>query len=215
MCGRYQEDTTSIRKAGVVAKKAGMYAGKYAMKFGVKAAASAIGLDDYYTQRAAGMAADGISEAIGLNPDAVSVSDVTYKCSFCNHYWEGQDNPYSYNDIQKKTVETERQNKMISYNEKFKSSIKHTLIAFAFVALSFWIWSGRMATDVTHSFLGITSTSTNYSWHYYVFWPMVIVSGYFAIIYFFDTIAKYKEAKLLKDISLGDFAKMYMQLGSK
>ena len=214
ICGRYQEDTTNIRKAGVAAKKAGMYAGKFALKYGFKAAVGAVGFDGEYTQRAAGMAADGISEAIGLDPSKVcSMSEVTYKCSYCNQYWEGQDSPGSYNDIQKKTVENDRKVKLATTEQKYKSSLKKTFISLAFVALAFWIWSERVTTQVTNDLLLFTTTSTDYSWHYYIFWPLVIISGYFTLICILETIGNYKEHNLLKDISLPQYARMYMQLG--
>ncbi|MBO5580705.1 MAG: hypothetical protein J5952_09860 [Prevotella sp.] len=213
-CGLYQEDTTGIRKAGVAAKKAALFAGHHTMKWGTKALAASIGLDGDYTQRAAGIAGSELANAIGLNPDNASISDVKYKCSSCSHYWVGQDNPSYYNQIQLNTVKKEHELRTEEMKTSYKKSLKGILYAAIFVGLSFWIWSERSAVDVTNSFLGFTSTSTNYSWHYYLFWPMVIISGFWFVIKIMDAYSNYQFYEALRDISDVEFAKGYMGLGT-
>ena len=109
-CGQYQEDTRTIRKIGVTAKKAGMYAGQFALKFGAKALANYVGFDGDISQLSAGSAGTEIAKSIGLNPENVS-DKVIYKCSFCKYYWEGMDNPNEFNETQIKTVEEQKRQK--------------------------------------------------------------------------------------------------------
>lgn len=212
-CGQYQEDTTGIRKVGVAAKKAALFAGHHSLKWGTKALAASIGLDGDYTQHAAGIAGSELANAIGLNPNNASISDVKYKCSSCSHYWEGQDNPSYFNQTQLNTVKKEHELRTEEMRTSYKKSLKGIFYAALFVFISFWIWSGRSAVDVTNSFLGFTSTSTNYSWHYYVFWPMIIIFGFRLVIKIFETIGDYKFYKVLKEITDVEFAKGYMGLG--
>lgn len=212
-CGLYQEDTTGIRKAGVTAKKAALFAGHHTLKFAAKALAASVGLDGEMSQRVAGIAGGELANAIGLNHENASISDVKYKCSSCAHYWVGLDNPSGFNQIQLNTVKREHNSRTEEMKSDYKKSLKGILYAAVFVAISFWIWSGRSAVDVTNSFLGFTSTSTNYSWHYYLFWPMVIISGIWLIIKIFDTVTNYKFYVALRDLSDLEFAKGYMGLG--
>jgi len=211
-CGLYQEDTTGIRKAGVTAKKAALFAGHHTLIFAAKALAASVGLDGKMSQRAAGIAGGELANATGLNHENAS-SDVKYKCSSCPHYWVGLDNPSGFNQIQLNTVKREHNSRTEEMKSDYKKSLKGILYAAVFVAISFWIWSGRSAVDVTNSFWGFTSTSTNYSWHYYLFWPMVIISGIWLIIKIFDTVTNYKFYVALRDLSDLEFAKGYMGLG--
>ena len=210
-CGEYQEDTTNTRKIGAAAKKAGLYAGHYAVKFGTKIVASAVGFDGDYTQRAAGLAGSELANAIGLDPNRVSVSDVKYKCSSCNHYWTGLDNPDYFNSVQNKTV-SEHHQKDIQFNKtEYVGSIRMTLYAIVGICFSLWIWGARNTRDCTNMF-GLSSTS--YSWHYYVFWPLIVISIFLAIIglkCIYDYYTNYKKYQKMTDL---EYAKEKMNLGT-
>ena len=210
-CGRYQEDTRTIRKIGVTAKKAGMYAGQFALKFGAKALASYVGLDGDISQLSAGSAGTEIAKSIGLNPENVS-DKVIYKCSFCKHYWEGMDNPNEFNETQIKTVEEHKRQKCQENKGNFILSLFLTAVSSFFIWLSFNIWNGRTVTEVSNTILGITTTATDYSWHYFVFWPLVIFSCIFALVGLGLTIGYYAEYKEIKDKNYIEYAKLYMNL---
>ena len=212
-CGLYQEDTTTIRKTGVAAKKAALFAGQQVVKQGTKMAASFVGLDGEYSQRAAGMLGSEAAKAIGLDPSKASISDVKYKCSSCACYWEGLDVPTLFNQIQLDTVRQAREAKLEELRVNFKKSWKRIVYATIFVALSFLIWSGRSSYVVTNSILGFTSSSTSYSWHYYVFWPMIVVSGFALFIAIGDTIESHSNHKKIERKSNVDYAQEYMELG--
>lgn len=211
-CGLYQEDTTAVRKAGVAAKKTALFAGQQAFKYAAKFAVSSVGLDGETAQRAAGMAGSEIAKFVGLDPKKASISDVKYKCSSCTHYWEGLDEPELLNQMQLNTVAQEHESSVNIKKGSFSTSLINTLFSIVFGVLAFWIWSERSSTTVTNSFLGFTSTSTDYSWHYYIFWPMIVIVGFWFLMAICSTFANYIEYKELKDKSDLDYAREYMNL---
>ena len=88
-----------------------------------------------------------------------------------------------------------------------------TIVSVLFMALSFWIWSNRH-TDIetVSTWLMGEQQVEHYSWHYYVFWPMVIISGISTLITFFGTIGNYTEYMTTKKIPLDDYAKIKLGL---
>jgi len=210
-CGEYQEDTTNTRKMGVAAKKAGMWVGQFAMKSVTKLAASSIGFDDHYSQYAAGSFGKEAANFLGINPDKVSIDDVKYKCSSCKHYWVGQDNPDYFNEVQNKTVGEHHQQDVNLYHSNFVLSIIGTAITVLGLYLSYWIWIHRVFKEYVNMF-GFPATS--YSWHYYVFWPLVIICGYlclWGVIGIFDNYSTYKKMKKMSNV---EYARTKMNLGN-
>jgi len=210
-CGRYQEDTRTLRKVGVAAKKAAVALGEFSFKFGAKALASYVGLDGDISQFAAGRAGSEMAKQFGLNSENIS-DKVVFKCDFCKHYWEKTNSPKDFNEIQVKTVEEIKETKCREAKGSFILSLLLLVVSSFFIWLSFNIWSGRIATEVSNTFLGITTTSTDYSWHYYVFWPLVILSCIFALSGLFSTIGNYGEYKELKKMNYIEYAELYLNL---
>ena len=210
-CGRYQEDTRTIRKVGVAAKKIAATAGEFTLKVGAKALASYVGLDGDFAQFSAGRVGSEAAKQIGLNSDDIS-DKVIFKCDFCKHYWEEMNSPKNFNEIQIKTVEELKEKKCNEDKGAFFLSLLLLVVSSFFVWLSFDIWSGRIATEVSNTFLGITTTSTDYSWHYYVFWPLVVFSCIFALVGLFLTIGNYIEYRELKKMNYIEYAELYMNL---
>ena len=210
-CGRYQEDTRTLRKVGVAAKKVAATAGEVTLKFGAKSLASYVGLDGDFAQFSAGRVGSEAAKQIGLNSDNIS-DKVVFKCDFCKHYWEEMNSPEEFNEIQIKTVNELKDKKCCEDIGTFILSLILLLVSSFFIWLSFDIWSGRIATEVSHTLLGFTKTTTEYSWHYYVFWPLIIFSSIFALVGLFLSIGNYGEYKELKKMSYIDYAKLYMNL---
>lgn len=210
-CGCYQEDTRTLRKVGVAAKKAAVAFGVFSFKFGAKALASYVGLDGDISQFAAGRAGSEMAKQIGLNSENIS-DKVVFKCDLCKHYWEKTNSPKDFNEIQVKTVEEIKEAKCREAKGSFILSLLLLIVSSFFIWISFNIWSGRIATEVSNTFLGITTTSTDYSWHYYVFWPLVILSCIFALSGLFSTIENYGEYKELKKMNYIEYAELYLNL---
>lgn len=210
-CGRYQEDTRTIRKVGVAAKKVAVTAGEFTFKVGAKALASYIGLDGDFAQFSAGRVGSEAAKQIGLNAENIS-DKVVFKCDFCKHYWEEMNSPKNFNEIQIKTVKELKEKKCNEDKGSFILSLLLLVVSSFFIWLSFDIWSGRIATEVSNTFLGITTTSTDYSWHYYVFWPLVVFSCIFALVGLCLTIGNYIEYRELKKMNYNEYAELYMNL---
>ena len=136
-CGLYQEDTKAIRKIGVAIKKAALFGGQQAIKMGAKAVVGAIPVvgDNMVVQHAAGNAGTELANAFGLNPDNAVISDVMYKCSSCSHYWEGQDDPSCFNQIQLNTVRAEHESRIQALKKEYNNKL-FTLIVLV-VCLAF------------------------------------------------------------------------------
>ena len=210
-CGEYQEDTTNTRKVGVAAKKAGMWIGQFAMKSVTKMAASALGGDDHYSQYAAGSLGKEAANFLGINPDKVSIDDVKYKCSSCKHYWTGQDMPEKFNEIQNQTVIGHHQNATINAKGDFQLSLFGTIFSIVGICLSLWIWSARHSYDYINMF---GYPSTNYSWHYYIFWPMILIFASCTLYALGSLGSNYDTYQRLKKKSDLEYAREDMNLGN-
>ncbi len=208
-CGAYQEDTTNVRKIGVAAKIAGKWAGQQAAKFAAQAAVGMFADPSMLVNKGIGQGAVNFAKELGLDYSKDSIDSVTYKCSSCGLYWTGQDNPSSFNEKQIQTVQEHKKINVSESKANYEKRIKGALIGGIGLFLAVVLWINRTEQEVESSIIGISYTTTEYSWHTYVsmllfviFVPYFIVKTvnlYKAYMYY-DKLVSCDDLKYAKDI---------------
>ena len=142
-----------------------------------------------------------------------SLSSIKYLCHNCGLQWDGYDAPDTFNDIQKATVEKMKRDNMSEKYATFGAFMIVTIISLIFVAISFWIYSYRyVETETISTWLMGDMQSVTYSWHYYVFWPLVIITGGMSFGFLCAALNALNKYYTVKKCPLSRYAKEYLGL---
>lgn len=175
-CGQYQTNTKLLRQIGVGLKNTAKVVGGFAVKQGAKTVASTVVSNDM-ALRMVGTAAGNAATEMGLGmKNTQSLSSVQYKCACCGRYWDGLDSFQTLNSLQKRTVSSMLANKKQNEADDFSKKIIRLLYSILISWIAYYVYSSRHSYEEQKSLLSFEYTVTNYSWHYYVMYPLFIVA---------------------------------------
>lgn len=210
-CGTYQDNDRGKRRNIAKVKNFGKELARAASK---KLAGEIAGsVSDNILQGSSTLVSKGVEAGVGNifdNWNAMNLQDINtikYRCCNCGYTWDGYDNPSFFNDIQKATVTKMKEDVAKDKYASFLGYVVFTIFNLLFVALSFWIWSNRyIDVETVSTWLLGEQQVEHYSWHYYIFWPLVIISGISTLITLSLSISKYDEYNDIKKTSIEDYA---------
>lgn len=226
-CGCYQENDKKtrqfVRKVSNAGKTVVRESAKYIAKDGLHTAVDAVVgpgggfLSDLAVETITGVSKEALGKEVDSFMDEVgmkikSVDEVQYRCLDCGLHWDGYDEPSKFNEVQTAKVTSLWESEVRRKKDNFVFSIWGTVISLVLVAISFWIFSNREIEYITTSTWFGDIHGTNYSWHYYVFWPLVIISGLCSIWSLRSISPSYNAYKAIRDISLEDYAAIWLRL---
>ena len=216
-CGIYQPNDKTERKLVAGVKNASKYAIRVGTKFVAKNSVEVItesvgiGFFGKGVGKLAGKGVDYVFDKMGVKTQPLS--SIKYRCHSCGQQWDGHDCFEKFNDIQKTTVESKRKDDMSDKYINFMVYVFLTVISLGFMAVAFWIYSNRyVEIETTSTWLFGDMQTKNYSWHYYVFWPMAIIFGCMVIGFLCVAIRKYEKFATVKNMTLENYAKEIMDL---
>ena len=216
-CGTYQANDKTKRKIYAEAKNFGKVFFREASKKFVGELAGSISenIAGGSSSVASKVASGGVGKLFdhwnAMKPQDTNA--IKYQCCKCGFNWDGYDRPSDFNEVQRATVKAMQDKEVTGKQAVIFTWAAFTIVSVLFMALSFWIWSNRHTDIETIStWLMGEQQVEHYSWHYYVFWPMVIISGISTLITFFGTIGNYTEYMTTKKIPLDDYAKIKLGL---
>lgn len=210
-CGTYQDNDKDKRKRIANAKNFGKEFARAASKKIVGELAGAAA--ETLVQGSSTLVSRGVGAGVGniLDKwDAMKLQDVNtikYRCVNCDCMWDGYDQPRAFNDVQRTTVDKMKDDAASEKHTSFLGYAIFTVFNLLLVALCFWIWSNRhVDVETISTWLLGEQQVEHYSWHYYIFWPMIIISGISTLITLSFSISKYDEYRKIKETSIEDYA---------
>lgn len=216
-CGTYQANDKTERKLIAGAKNVGKYAlregTKFVAKEGAAILADSICIDGTgsFVKRGVGKGVDYAFDKMGVKVQ--SLKSIKYLCHNCGQQWDGYDSPEKFNKVQMATVEAMREKDLSDKYAGFIAYVIVTIISLALVAVSFWIYSNRyIEIETTSTWLLGDLETKNYSWHYYVFWPMVIITGCMTLGFLSAAIEAHDRFTEEKNSTLENYAKEKLDL---
>lgn len=216
-CGEFQGNDKLLRQAGVGLKNAGKFAAKNGIKFLAKDVGASMidgvfGGGGQYFKRGIGKGVDNLLNQTSLGK-MQSLNSVQYKCCSCGCYWDGFDCYSRFNKLQKDVV---RVNHEYSIEEKrvlFVSALKYFALWLVLFGTTYYLYTLRsITTTIEHSWLFGDVENNDYSWHYYVCWPLFVVFGYCALFCFVQTIREFSNYSSMKGMDHKEYSEQYMGL---
>ena len=207
-CGKCQYNTKTIRQIGVAAKNIGKVAGSVLVKQGAKSVAQSVGVSNDITLRSIGRGGGKLAEEMGLGyKNTQSLSSVQYKCSRCGQYWDGYDSTSTMNDIQKSSAISVIVKCQKHCEEIYKKYVKSIIRIICLFGVCIYLWISRSSREVQNSIMWIDYTSTEYSWHYYVFWPLFVITSIMFMIVAPKFLEHHRNKSLLANMDVTTFYK--------
>ena len=216
-CGTYQDNDKDKRKRIAKVKNFGKEFARTASKkiAGELAGAAA----ETIIQGSSPFVSRGVGVGVGNlldNWDAMklqNVNSIKYQCCNCGCKWDGYDHPSAFNNIQKATVTKMKDDAANAKHASFFGYMILTIFSLLLMALCFWIWSNRhIDVETVSTWLLGEQHVEHYSWHYYIFWPLIIVSSISTLVGLFSSIGTYWEYQEIKKTSIEDYASNKLNL---
>ncbi len=201
-CGMYQENTKGERKFGLALKNTAKFLTRHAIKLTAKAAASAVGLDGDMVQLGVGNGVNKMLEETSLGKTE-SLNSVQYLCDKCGTYWDGYDKAGRFNDVQKNTIKSLWEDEVKRLHDKYYAGYLQLGLNALWYVLCYWLWISREFSVTTKTaWLVGTYQDETYSWHYYIFWPVLIVTVIFTLIILNRLNDAYSDYHEIKDMDI-------------
>lgn len=210
-CGLYQDNDKDKRKRIAKVKNFGKEFARTASKkiAGELAGAAA----ETFIEGSSSLVSKGVGAGVGNildNWDVMKLQDVNsikYQCCNCGCNWDGYDHPSIFNNVQKATVTKIKEDAANAKRGSFFGYMLLTVFCLLLVSICFWIWSNRhIDVEIVSTWLLGEQQVEHYSWHYYIFWPLIIISGISTLICLCLSIGTYGEYRWIKKTSIEDYA---------
>ena len=210
-CGTYQDNDKDKRKLIAKVKNFGKEFVRTASKkiAGELAGAAAESL----IQNSSYIASKSAEAGIGClfdNWNAMKLQDVDtikYQCCNCGYKWDGYDHPSVFNNVQRTTVTKMKDDAANTKWGSFFGYMLLTIFSLLLVAICFWIWSNRhIDVEIVSTWLLGEQQVEHYSWHYYIFWPLIIISSISTLSTLCLSIGRYCEYIEIKNTSIEEYA---------
>lgn len=206
-CGKYQNNDKIKRKVKTGLKNVGKFAIRESAKEGVGFIADSV------TPGAGRLVKNFFSQEMNVLLDEVglktqSLNSVKYICHNCGCQWDGYDRPDIFNDVQKATVLSMKKKEMSDKHADFSVWLMLTFTNLIFAGICFWMYSYRhIDIETTSNWLFGEIQTQTYSWHYYVFWPMIIIIGSLFLGFLCKSMSYFEKYLAVKNCNLEDYAK--------